>query len=46
LVESNSASPTQPQKITATNIEVNVHIDEARFAKPNPPAPADASKAN
>jgi hypothetical protein len=46
LVESNSASPTQPQKITATNIEVNVHIDESRFAKPNPPAPADAPKPN
>jgi outer membrane lipoprotein-sorting protein len=47
LVESNSASPTQPQKITATNIEVNPHIDEARFEKPNPPAAAEARpKAN
>jgi hypothetical protein len=46
LVESNSASPTQPQKITATNIEVNPPIDAARFGKPNPPVPADAPKAN
>ncbi len=46
VVESNSASPTQPRKITATNIEVNVRIDEARFGKPNPPPPADAPKPN
>lgn len=46
LVESNSASPTQPRKIIATNIEVDIRIDEARFAKPSPPAPADAPKSN
>jgi hypothetical protein len=46
VVESNSASPTQPRKIIATNIEVNVHIDAARFGKPNPPAAADAPNPN
>ncbi len=46
LVESNSANPTQPRKIAATNIEVNIRIDEARFGKPNAPAPADAPKSN
>jgi len=46
VVESNSASPTQPRNITARNIEVNIHIDQARFGKPNVPAPADAAKPN
>jgi outer membrane lipoprotein-sorting protein len=46
VVESNSASPTQPRNITATNIEVNIRIDDARFAKPNAPATADAPKPN
>jgi outer membrane lipoprotein-sorting protein len=46
LVESNSASPTQPRKIVATSIEVDIPIDEARFAKPNPPPAADSPKPN
>jgi hypothetical protein len=44
LVESNSASPTQPRKIIATNIEVDIQIDETRFAKPSPPPAADSPK--
>jgi outer membrane lipoprotein-sorting protein len=46
LVESTSESTTQPRKIIATNIEVDVRIDQTRFGKPNPPAPADAPKPN
>jgi outer membrane lipoprotein-sorting protein len=46
LVESKSESTTQPRKIIATSIEVDAHMDQARFGKPNPPAPADAPKPN
>jgi hypothetical protein len=46
LVESNSDSTSQARKIMATLIEVDVHIDEARFGKPNPPTPAEAPKPN
>jgi outer membrane lipoprotein-sorting protein len=46
LVESKSDSATQPRKIMATDIEVDVPIDEVRFGKPHPPAPADAAKPN
>jgi hypothetical protein len=46
LVESKSESTAQARKIVATDIEINVHIDEERFGKPNAPAPADAPKAN
>jgi hypothetical protein len=46
LVESKSESTTQPRKIIATSIEVDAHMDQARFGKPNPPATADAPKPN
>jgi outer membrane lipoprotein-sorting protein len=42
LIESDAPGSDQTQRITADKIEVNVPIEESHFAKPNPPAPADA----
>ena len=39
LIESAAVGGEDTQRITADKIEVNVPIDEARFAKPNPPTP-------
>jgi len=39
LIESDSPSTDQTQRISADKIEVNVPIDESHFAKPKPPAP-------
>jgi hypothetical protein len=53
LIESHSPGTDQSQKLLANKIEVNVPIDAAHFAKPNPPpspaapppsAPADPAK--
>jgi len=46
LIETDSPGTDQTQKITADKIEVNIPIDESRFAKPKAPAPppADAPK--
>src|ERR1700730_2651799 len=47
LIESRAPGTDQSQKIVADKIEVNIPIDAAHFAKPNPPppsAPADAPK--
>jgi outer membrane lipoprotein-sorting protein len=49
LIESRSPGTEQSQKLIAEKLEVNVPIDAAHFAKPNPPpspaaAPADAAK--
>jgi hypothetical protein len=51
LIESDAPGTDQTQKIVADKIEVDVAIDNARFAKPAPPAPpadatADAPKPN
>jgi outer membrane lipoprotein-sorting protein len=42
LIESEATGTDQAQKITADKIEVNVPIDQARFGKPNSPAPPAA----
>ena len=39
LIEAEEPGTENTQKIIADRIEVNVPIDEARFGKPNPPAP-------
>jgi hypothetical protein len=47
LIESRAPGTDQSQKIVADKIEVNIPIDAAHFAKPNPPppsAPADNPK--
>jgi hypothetical protein len=53
LIESRSRGTNQSQKLVASKIEVNMPIDAAHFAKPNPPpspaappppAPADPAK--
>jgi len=50
LVESAAVGSDQIQKIAADKIEVNITIDDARFGKPDvpapPPAPADPAKPN
>ena len=39
LIESNSPGTDQIQRIAANKVEVNVPMNDARFGKPNPPAP-------
>jgi len=46
LIESDAPGTDQSQKIMAEKIEVNIPIDESRFEKPNPPAPAAAPDAS
>lgn len=50
LVESAAVGSDQIQKIAAEKIEVNIPIDDARFGKPEvpapPPAPAEPAKPN
>lgn len=43
LVESAAVDSDQIQKITATKIETNISINDARFAKPSTPVPPAAS---
>ncbi len=43
LIESDAPGTDQTQRIVAQQIEVNIPIDDARFGKPNPPAPAAGS---
>lgn len=42
LIESRAPGTDQSQKIVADKIEVNIPLDEAHFAKPNPPPPPPA----
>jgi hypothetical protein len=42
LVESGPVGAEDVQKIVAQKIEVNIPMDDARFGKPNPPAPTAA----
>jgi len=45
LIEAEEPGTENTQKISADKIEVNVPIDETRFGKPSPPAPASAPPA-
>jgi hypothetical protein len=40
LIESDAPGTDQTQRITAEKIEVNIPLEDSRFGKPNPPAPA------
>lgn len=42
LIESDSPGTDQTERIIADKVEVNIPLDDSRFAKPNPPAPAAA----
>ena len=42
LIESDAPDTDQNQRITAEKIEVNIPLEDSRFAKPNPPAPPPA----
>jgi hypothetical protein len=47
LIESDAPGTDQTQRITADKIEVNIPIEDTRFDKPHPPAPApEAPKPN
>ena len=47
LVESGPTGSDQTQKIAATKIEINIPIEDSRFAEPKPSAqPADPAKPN